>query len=374
MDIVDVSRTLGCSDTRIHIYEKGGVVPVRLNLPWTTNEGARRVDEYSTAAIELQGLDCFYQYGFIEPRKHELVVERAQDGFFRRIWAGPIYGVSVTPDYPGLRVSAHDISWWLAMRKFHSPHAWGVGTDLTTVFVDSVNDGLSVDNSFGMVIDAAASGVQVTEDDGRKAGDGDNQYVYDYITSLGTQALDWTVVDRVLTVRGLELTAIALNPLTEQHFVSGMQFTLSAKNAPTRVTVSGNGRGEAGDTVFGQANTTDATAEAIYGVSEQLVSDSTIRDTGTATTAARLRMLNFNGRPRYIFHGGDLDLVRCPVTLAELIPGRRLPVAIGQTGRYPTINEVYRLISVDWAVGPERDNVTIAVGPLGATSEDLQET
>lgn len=371
--IFDVSQTLDCGDTRCHIYERGGVVPVRLNLPWTACDWNRRVDEYSTGAIELQGLDCFALYDFIEPRRHELVIERTQDGIFRRIWAGPIYGVSVTPAYPGLRVSAHDLSWWLTLRKFHADHTWNIGTDLVTVFIDAINDGLSVDNSFGMTLDWAYSGSTVTEDDGRKVVALGNDYVYDYVKSLADAALDWTVIDRVLTVRGFELTPTALNPLTEQHFILLNQFTLSAKNAPTRVSMSGNGRGEAGDTVVGTATTTDPTAESIYGVVEQTLSDPTIRDVGGATVAAQNRMRNFNGKPRWIFQGGDLDLNRCPITLPELVPGRRLPLAIGQTQRYPTIQEVYRLTAVDGYVGPDQNKVSISVAPLGATNEDLAE-
>lgn len=345
---------LGPGSYSAFITTRGGRETVA-ELPWTSLRWGRLVDEVSSASLELTGtaFECFGQTRGIHPYMHELSILRSGE----RAWSGPIVAKSwrAGPQNDGMTISARDLMQWTRRRRIHSDHNY-TNIDLAVMFNSVIRDAMSVDNSPRLRVAAPPCGVLGS----RRWLAAQYRTAYDVLRELADTELDWTVIDRTVMAHGVEINLPPLPTLTDQAFIDFEEVIEDGVDLTTDQVVTGAGVGEAGATIVGR-HTVD-TAE-LYGVHESTYNSGDIRDTTTAIRLARSRAL-LNQHPVIGFNGGSLS-GEAPVTIADLVPGRVVPVSIETIGIYGA----YRLVSVEGSVGPEHERVSISVEPVGATSQ-----
>lgn len=339
---------LGCGDYSAHVLARGGGRIVA-DLDWIGLSWQRVIDDTSTGSVTLvQDADCCELLRNIRDWKHELAIYRNED----LVWVGPI----LKPDPSGLqfKIDARDLSAWWDVRLLHTDRVFDLPLDLAYIFEAVANDAMEPDPSPGLVVRATPSG---TKDKYSKLA-AENVIVGPLLRDLANTAVDWTVVGREALVGGPELSLRPLGPLTDEHFVRPPHPVVDGTQRGTRVIVRGAGSGAQGDKVVGDA--TNEAARHEFGLIERVLSIQTITDGGSAQKAAESRVELIATD----FPIQDAVLTpEAPVAVSDLIPGRRVQLALEDTC-IPCFG-TWRLRTVDGS--GEADTITLTFEPLGAT-------
>lgn len=357
--------TLGCGPVTFAILERGGNSMANLGSPFSDAnviEWSRRLDRVSHAAVYVNGTyGCCGWWDEVVPYKHELALFR--DG--QRFWRGPVTSVRfVRDEYRQVAINAADLAHWFDVRVLRSDKTYPVGTDLGTVAADMINDAINRDPSPNISFTVSPTGVTVDEPDGRKYLRTQYRTYGSILDELSRSGFDWTAVDSTIIGGGSETpTGLPELFLFDEHFAAIPDIGREGGLFAVRFFVTGNGRGENG-TVNSGASPLDLSMVAEYGLVERVISEWDIRDKATAGNAAisHYEIFGKNGPPRVI-EGAKLS-ENAPVTVAELIPGRRVRISVDPC---PDILDVWRLSSVEGYHGPEADTVSISLEPIGTT-------
>lgn len=356
--------SIGCPNVNILPVARGGGSSVLRDIGtarnWSSVEWHRLENDASGAQIRIEGrAQCCDWASKIKPWRDEIAVFYDAE----RVWSGAVTEVHWVGDE--LRIDCKDRSEWMRRRKIHNDHSYGADVDLSTIFVDLVNDALSVDTSPNYTISATPCGTTVGAPDGREYKASQNQYANDALNELARTGLDWTVIDRTMYVSGPQPTLNGLPLLRPIHFEDEPEAVLDGNAFGTRFNVKGSGVGEGADAIVG-TNAVDSALEAIYGVHEVVENESQIRDlqSANANANARYKLYGQFGIPFYLT-GGKL-LPTAPISVSQLVPGAVFRVQAEDPCK--PVPRFIRLSSVTGSVGPEHQYISVAFEPIGLES------
>lgn len=244
---------LGCGIYDVFIFTRGlGEIVGR--IPFNQLQWSRSLDDTSQASVVTNGVsntgpmrECCALLGSIQPYKHEIGIYR--NGL--REWSGPVVDVKF-PDQQ-VQVYAEDLSHWLKIRWLHNNHN-DVQQDLANIWVEYVQDAMSVENSAGLnAIVHALTGVLAdrlyTQDMGTFAADA--------IAELARTGLDWYCVDRrmvggpVAAQPAAYPDAPAIPTLTDESFRSAPEIDRNGDLMGNSWFVGGDGAGPGGNAIIG---------------------------------------------------------------------------------------------------------------------------
>ncbi len=375
----DRSDLLECGRYDAMVFTRGlGEIVGR--LPFGELDWSRVLDGVSSAGLTVDGVAnrsqlqrCCALMGEVEPFEHELAIYR--NGY--RVWSGPITSLAFPPNQ--IQVSAFDLSGWLQLRTLHE-NLNAVGVDLADIWVNYVQDAMSVDNSPGLQATVLAlSGIladrltQITE----------HNVALDAIAELARTGLDWTTVDRVMQA-GPVLTqpppiadALEFPLLIDSSFRVAPTIMLDGTQGANCWYVQGGGAGPAGAVVFGEYGpafpaTPDhvaqdaapdyAAIEDQYGRIEKVANESRVLDQPSIDANAASRY-DLTKRPVAVISEGLL-LPSAPIAMRKLVPGSLVQVHLSSACK--PIGDLYRIKTVKvTANGDGSEDVNVEFQPLG---------
>lgn len=375
----DLSDVLDCGIYEAIVFTRGLGEIVGM-LPFGEVDWARELDGVSTASLTVDGVanasqlqKCCRLLGSVEPYEHELALYR--NGY--RCWSGPITAMTFPPNQ--ILISAADLSSWLSIRTLHADYN-AVQVDLIDIWVNYVQDAMSVDNSPGLYPTVLApSGIlgdrltQITE----------HNVALDAIGELERTGIDWTTVDRtmqagpVLTQPPPIANAGAYPLLIDASFRTPPTILLDGAQGANCWFVQGAVAGAAGAVIFGEYGPAfDATPdhiaqdaapdyaeiEAQYGRIERVTSESRALDQATIDDNAQSRY-DLTKRPVSVISEGLL-LPSAPIAMRKLVPGSLVQVHLANACK--PIGDFYRIKSVKvTAHGDGSEDVNVEFQPLG---------
>lgn len=346
---------LGCGNYDVFLMRRGGSRMVK-QLKFTAIEWNRNIDDVSIANVVLAGIQggkgtwCCDDAHLITPWEHEVGVYR--NGL--RVWAGPVVSRSSTK--AGISINCRDLMVWMKRRRVHNDMNF-VNADLAAIFHRVVNDALIPDNTMGLVVNPQLCGVNGD----RKILAAQYKIAWPIIDELSRTGVDWTVVDRQVSIGNFELQLDPIATLTDGSFIEYDEFQVSGDDLVTDAVTIGDGFGEAGATIVGRTVGGDF---ARYGVHELVFQESSIRDNLSANRNARSRW-DLNHEPAKFFTGGVLSQ-EAEIDVSELIAGRAVRLAISED-LCDNVSGVHRLAAVQGSAGPDHDRISIRVQPIGTT-------
>lgn len=343
---------LGCSDYSAWIADRGGR-RLLMQLPWTSLEWNRVVDDIGSAKVTLDGKGgrCCGEYADAKPWKHELVLFRNDE----LAWCGPVTHKSYDDD--GITLDAQDVMGWTAHRRIHNDLVH-TGVDLSTVFNAYVRDAMAVDNSPRLEVQATPCGVVGD----RRVLAAQYQIAWNLIDELCSTGVDFTVIGRTVLVGGFEIEVEPIGTLLDSHIAARSGLEVAGEPMTTDSVVLGDGYGEAGATIVGHwPDQQDLDLIAEYGVHEVVLTEPDAKDAASARARARTNY-DLNSSPKLILSGVELEQ-GAPFDLDQLIPGRVIRTLLVE--QCEAIATSYRMTRVTGSAGPEHDRVSIDFAPVG---------
>jgi hypothetical protein len=325
--------TLGCPSITVTATDRGGARSLG-TLPTIDGGFSRRLSAVSDAQVTVDTAGCADVLALVRSGRSELAFFDGE----RLAWAGPIRDAIDDPD-GRTSIDADDVAAWVYDgRDVHNDHVL-VSEDLTRIYEIVVNDALAPDDPGNITLDVTPCGVlgdrTVLAVDATPASG--------VLDELARTAFDWTVYGRRWMVNA------ALGPLpdlTDEHFTR-LRVTDSRSRLATKVTVKG-------EAVTGVAGGVDP----YYGLIERTRSEPAIKDQASVDRAAASE-LSQRAIP-FVIDSSEPLRPTAPVSLAELIPGRRVRVVTEFRAKPLSIAMV--LTEVRCTVAGA---VTVGLAPLG---------
>lgn len=338
-------RILGIGEYQVEVRGRGGSPLVGM-LDYSHLAWGRALDDVSgteVTARPLAGDEIGRRVDALAVMReweHELVIFRnGQEVWLGPITPPPVYTVEAT------QVSARDVFAWLERRRLTADHT-DVDADLGVVFGSYVADALAAENSMGMLVDGAESGVTGS----RSVTAASQTRAADALRELGRTGVDWTVIGRTLRFGGPEFAGVHLGTLIDEHLLSPVASPLPGAS---RVVVTGA-------VPVGVA--TDLASS--MGLVEVVVSEPALLTDEACAQAAQTRL--------DLLGSGAVSLTArldpsAPVDFTTLIPGARAHVQV--TRLAIPIEMEMRLLSVavshDVSDQGEEEAVIVTFTPLG---------
>lgn len=345
---------LGCTEScDVHITERGGG-GAKVVVPHTSVEWHRSLDVTSTATVRVDGADgeagseCCADLSEIDAWSHEVAIYRNH----LRVWCGPITAIHYGT---GIQIDALDLSAWLDHRRIHTRHD-DEDRDACEVAADYIADALSVDESPNMAVRVDYPAEAIT----RLVKKLENKMCLPEIGELARTLIDWTVVERTFILSGAEIEVPPFVTLVDSHFADLADLDRDGTRVVTTQVMTGQGSGVEGAAVQAEVSASNEIL-ARYGVLESVASEDGITREAQARRGAQTR-IDLLAEPATTFTGGKLD-ESFPLDAADLIPGMRMAVRLTDRCR-PVLGE-YRLVGVSASVGPDSDEMSIDVEPVG---------
>jgi hypothetical protein len=198
----------------------------------------------------------------------------------------------------------------------------------------------------------------------RKVLVGQNRIVGQEIDEISRTGIDWTVKDRNLVAGNFTVPTPPVGYWVDSHFASPLKVEDDGMEMGTRFTVQGSGVGDEASAIVATALVLGV-EEALYGVHELVWNESTILDVNSAQAGADSRRDLLNMPVRHVY-GGQLD-PSTPTDVNDLVPGAIVALRVDENCRALTTD--LRLKKVQGSVGPEHDDVTVDLEPIGQITE-----
>lgn len=382
--------TLQVPETTVGLATRGGGSILAM-LPFSSLTYGRRLGDMSDCSLLVPTGDCTDALGValeaVNPWEHELIVWRGTD----EVWVGPVQGVAWTAN--GVEIRARDVFQWLEHRIMGRNGSASANQDLAASFVGFGADGIGsdlpgpvnndVEMDFRYVDCGTTAAIFVNAADMR--------YAADEMRGLAGTDVDWTVLGRTVWAGGEEFVAgiVSSGGHTWWQADGTVSFsvTLSGDNLPvsptaplitehvdqpraerlpqaTYVVIKGSFAGLEGDEAFGATaiqpqGTAGGINDATLGTVDLVETNSSVRDTTSATAAAVARKA---------LYGGDQLVCRwlpdSSVRFHHLVPGARVPVAVQVGCRF--LDRDMRLVEVSVGVQGADEVVTLRLGPVSS--------
>jgi hypothetical protein len=358
----------------------------------------RVLDDTSSAQVTVAtrgGSDaaaCCDLLARVNPWEHELQIRRGG----RSAWVGPVKDLTFAPDGTAT-IDADDLTVWWDHRFIHEEHpredsrgniAAEIPGDpdarlnLAMLFLEYHDDALKPDPSPNFSVDLR--GTVVPDPGDRSALPESFEYAGDAMRELARTVLDYTAVNRVVTLGSIEVDTPPIATLVDEHWAEPPEIHVAGSEAGNRWVVGGAGGGALGADLFGQApkpadpNYADdpdaglasalaSPAVARFGLLESSDTESNIEDEESAQRAADRRVALFAEPPTYV-SGGKLR-PGAPVTQEQLVPGARVRVLLRNGCR--KVAPLYRLKSVEFSLDASGETVSVELQPPGAVVAEV---
>lgn len=352
---------LGCSDYSARIVTRGRGSVVWEEMPFSSLEYERVLDDTSKASIVLDGIDpgcdAKAQLAKVRTWRHELAIYRDTE----LVWIGPVTGK--TADGTRATITARDRSSIWDRRFIHNTYDPIVG-DLASIFQTYFLDAMSVDPIAGFTIAVTATGItgarQVLALDHKAAGPEMRE-----VSQIG---IDWTVIGEACRAGGRTIPTGRLPVITDDHLRSTPTVEVDGLVQVNHAVITGlqpqddtTGQFVSGTSVWGEF--TDATLASVDGILELNVQDDKALDVASCVAGAQ-STVQLSGEEAIVISELDLD-TNAPLTIDQLIPGALIDVEL----TFPAIavSDIYRISDVDVTVDVGGEKVKLTVQPIGTT-------
>lgn len=358
---------LGCGDYSLRVVTRGNLGVVWEEIPFTSLDYGRVLDDTSQATAQIDGLvqGCQARADLAKTvtMEHELAIYRdtSGKGGGSLVWIGPLTERKAT----GTRavLNGRDRSYWWDVRFLHLNYA--VTADCAVIFQEYFNDAMSPSPVAGFTCTVTPTGISAT----RGIAALDHKPSGPEMRELSAIGIDWTVIGPACVGGGKTIPTAQLPVITDEHIIGDPDILDSGLIKVNRQIITGGspvdpvtGQTIDGPSIFGEAD--DVTLQARDGLIEENTQDDQALDVGSATAGAASSLaLNSNG-------GAIVSSVRlgqnAPMTFDQLIPGALIQIQL----TYPAIpvSGTYRIAAVDVTLDPSAgEQITITVQPIGTT-------
>lgn len=345
---------LGCGLYTVYVKARGGG-PVLFALPFTSLSWERPESQTGQASIQIDGIsnygdDCCRHLGEIQPWKHEIAIYRDN----RQMFWGPITSREITGEQA--KLTCRDVSAWAGRRRVGKTITH-VQKDLAVIARDYWLNGLSRDKTPNVKLSTFPVGILAD-----RTVEANKVMVDDQIGELVRTGLSWAAVGRtvVLGVRQSQTTPVAR--LMDAAFVAPPGTVEDGSAQTNDLVVLGEGAGEDAEQPSGAAR--DQASVETFGLLEDVISESDIKDDASATANARTQVALLADPPATI-SGGTLSQT-APVTIDELLAG--LPIDIRLTDTCVQVAGVYRMVKIAGSVaasGEEQISLDVELISVG---------
>jgi hypothetical protein len=331
---------LGCASAyRAEVHWRGGgrVFHAHDSTLVTAVSWERVLSGTSAASVTLakNSTDqaCCDRLGQIEPWCHELTVYRDD----QLVWQGPI--TKVTWRRASVQIDALDVTAWLArlVNRFNLAYTAGA-LDATAISVDVISRSLN-DATMSVPVDYPAMLAYLHRQDcGSKPGFNKGPwiaYVLDIVTELAKFGFDWTTVGRSLYLRDrLTSTATAQAGLGGDDVLGDIDVVRAGESAATAcfaTTQTDDLQQGTGRTVWsGTTGTPYGRLDTLVHLQDPTTSDADLRQAGLMALGGRYPA------PLTVSVPDNSQLSpTAPVTVAQLVCGERIDVALSDFCRSP---------------------------------------
>lgn len=350
-----VRNQLGCGRYTAAITTRGGDTMVFADLPVSTGSYSRVLDDTSDASVTLVGMGrsekCFDIMRTVRSGAHELALSR--DGVV--VWQGPVTKRTASGTSGGF--AARDLSAWWDRRKLPTDRTFAA-IDVATIFQQLVTDAMSQDTSPKLTVTTTPTGITAT----RKYLAGQELLAGPEIRELAKVGVDWTAIGRTILAGGLVVPADPIVLLNDSHLSAIPTVEEDGLAWANDVTTIGAGGGESAFPIIGIA--TDTASSLLYGLSQDVQSNDSIRDSTSAIAASATRVALMSTPPVTL---SDIVLrEEAPVLLEQLIPGSVVGCSFSASGIQ--VAGLFRLKAVKVNFAAKAENVTLTLQPIGTTS------
>jgi hypothetical protein len=365
---------LGCPTYSVYVLERGGRTILGDLTPRLTGLSFNRVlDDTSQASVSLGGLggqnsdSCCELLDVITPWQHEIGIYRNN----RLVWVGPVRDVEINSTTGTADIAARDVFSWMFYRFIRDEieeepsEADPDKVDIAITFQKIWESAYAADKSFNATL-SVTSGALVLDTGTRFYTPEQYQIAGDALRDLLTTFLDMTVVNRTVYVRPSELLLDPIATLVDEHWANPPNVSIQGSKMASRFLLAGPGAGQYGPDLIGEYG--DGATNTI-GLVERFESLPLLNEEGALIAAAKTRW-ELLGRQAPVFLTGGRLSPDTPVTIDELIPGKRIDVRLANTCR--KVLEQYRLHQVNVQVSDKVETVDVTLTPVGTLGLELR--
>lgn len=234
---IDIVSSIGCaSEYDVYVLDRSGTIQLR-QLPFTGLRWNRRMDEVSTATIELDlvngndpegccaAVQGLYRYAY------EIGIYR--DTYL--VWQGPVVEVQARGE--NIEIHAEDKMSWLKVRPIWSYLNYpDPGEDCAVIFNDVITNAMAPDNVPGLVATATPTGVRAA----REYTTNPPQYAYDAVQELARTGVDYTMIVGTMVAGSFVIPTSPIAFFTDQALAELPDSEYVGTNFATQVLVTGD--------------------------------------------------------------------------------------------------------------------------------------
>lgn len=351
---------LGCDGYSARVVTRGLLAVVWEEIPFTSLQWERVLDDTSTAQVVVDGVDpgCAAKLALakVVTFQHELAIYRGTN----LAWVGPV----TKRKAKGTRgtLEGRDRSAWWDRRFVHA--SYNISGDLATIFLTYFNDAMGADQVVGFTCTASATGVT-----GQRIIDFlDHKNAGPEMREVAKIGIDWTINGPVCVAGGRTIPTSQLPVITDEHLRSDPDVEDDGMVKVNRQVITGQqpqdpvtGQFVAGARVFGEA--VDATRRTRDGLIEMNTQDDKAIDAQSCASGAA-STLALVGDGAAIVSSLELG-PNAPMTISQLVPGALIDIEL--TRPAIAVSGIYRIQKVAVIVDTSGERVTLDVQPIGTT-------
>lgn len=366
---------LGDAEYEVYFKSRGGQQFICRARNMTSLSWGRVMNDVSTASVSIalndldnNNCECVSQ---INPWEHELAVYR--NGV--EVWVGPVVNGSI--DLANLTASyeARDLSAWFDHRwvEVSDNDVEFEETDISEVFEWLIQHAY-YKQPWNMSWNIPRTQVPIdrvyTGSDPSERWNGSFQSIGEELRALSESGIDTTVIGRQYIAGDLQTTSVPSRLLIDGHWSVLPSIQIVGSSMATEVGVGGGNGGYYGwydDQIWIERADSDDAGDR-YGLLQSFFNAPELDDADTtslpnAVTQQAYGLRELKKAPFVYVKGGSLS-AKAPLPIDTLVPGSVYAVKLLGTCR--TIEDVYRLQSVNVSYGTSGEDVAIELTPLGA--------
>ena len=341
------------------IYDRGGMTRLGVIDPLSSVQWSRVRDDISFGNITTTQptMQCLQLLEQVEPNRHELVIYRGNE----RVWEGPITLVVYRRD--SVDIEARDVmhyAYRTVMRASYNNNYPNIVTT-TQRAVNVLNGELARKEALVPPINVLPHLLALHEPDDSKTSRGtapSQSTVFEDIDSMAAKAgLDYTVVGRSIVLFNTDTPLGRTAQVTEDDFIGEVRVTAYGMEHATKAWVN-DGMGNIGiagvdvDPYYGEWEILDSAYDEEKGTDAPTVAE--------LFSQAQRNLVGRNPVPLTVkVPDGSRLNPNGTLTIADLVPGVRIPLRATLTAR--VVNQEQKLTLVKVTEGPDGEVIEVSM-------------